>query len=62
MTATASRAKLDNLGGRIREVVDVRTAWHQRTGVAVVRVFSDKSAADKAWEKFRDEPQIYGAV
>lgn len=43
-------------------VVYVLTAWNERTGVDVVTVFSDKVAADRAWEKFRDKPGIYGAV
>jgi len=43
-------------------VVYVLTAWSERTGVDVVQVFSDKAAADRAWEKFRDRPEIYGAV
>lgn len=43
-------------------VVYVLTAWNERTGVDVVQVFSDKAAADKGWEKFRDKPEIYGAV
>ena len=43
-------------------VVYVWTAWNERTGVDVVRVFSDRAAADRAWDKFRDTPAIYGAV
>lgn len=43
-------------------VVYVLTAWNERTGVDVVRVFSNKAAADKAWEKFEDKPEIYGAI
>jgi hypothetical protein len=43
-------------------VVYVLTAWNERTGVDLVQVFSDKDAAGKAWEKFRDKPGIYGAV
>lgn len=43
-------------------VVYVLTAWNERTGVDVVQVFSDKVAADTAWEKFRDKPEIFGAV
>ena len=44
------------------EVVYVLTAWNERTGEDVVQVFSEKTAADRAWEKFRDRPEIFGAV
>ena len=43
-------------------IVYVLTAWNERTGEDVVQVFSEKSVADKAWEKFADRPEIYGAV
>jgi hypothetical protein len=43
-------------------IVYVLTAWNERTGEDVVQVFSDKSAANKAWERFADRPEIYGAV
>ena len=43
-------------------VVYVLTAWNERTGDDVVQVFSDKAAADKAWEKSEGRPEIYGAV
>ena len=43
-------------------VVYVVTAWNERTGEDVVPVFSDKAAAERAWQKFRDRPEIYGAV
>ena len=44
------------------DVVYVLTAWNERTGVDVVQVFLAKSAADKAWQKFQDRREIYGAV
>ena len=44
------------------EVVYVLSAWNERTGEDLVQVFADKAAADRAWETFRDRPEIYGAV
>lgn len=43
-------------------LVYVLTAWNERTGEDVVQVFADKAAADKAWEKFEDRPEVYGSV
>ena len=43
-------------------VVYVLTAWNERTGEDVVKVFSEKAAADKAWQRFEGKPEIYGAV
>jgi hypothetical protein len=43
-------------------IVYVLTAWNERTGEDVVQVFSDKSVADKAWEKFADRAEVYGGV
>jgi hypothetical protein len=43
-------------------VVYVLTAWNEGTGEDVVQVFSEKSVADKAWQKFADRPEIYGAI
>jgi len=47
---------------QVSAVVYVLTAWNERTGEDVVQVFSEKSEADRAWEKFADRPEIYGAV
>jgi hypothetical protein len=46
----------------VSAVVYVLTAWNERTGDDVVQVFAEKAAADKAWDKFADRPEIYGAV
>ena len=43
-------------------IVYVLTAWNERTNEDVVQVFAEKSAADAAWEKFADRPEIYGSV
>jgi len=43
-------------------VVYVLTAWNEDTDEDVVQVFSAKSAAEQAWEKFEGRPEIYGAV
>ena len=43
-------------------VVYVLTAWNERTGEDVVQVFSEKTAADEAWQKFAGKPEIYGAI
>jgi hypothetical protein len=46
----------------VSAVVYVLTAWNERTGDDVVQVFAEKAAAGKAWDKFADRPEIYGAV
>ena len=43
-------------------VVNVLTAWNERTGEDVIQVFSEKTKADRAWGKYEGKPEIYGAI
>ncbi len=43
--------------------VHVVDAWNETTGVSVVRVFKDKAAAQRAWQRLQTKPGVwFGAV
>jgi hypothetical protein len=47
----------------VSNTVYVVDAWNETTGVSVVRVFKDKSAAQRAWQRLQSKPgSWFGAV